>query len=127
MGKRKEDPISERVKRSKCIGKSGRVVQGARFRYESLRRRGFEPHLLHFSQGNKGSKGERRRNRDGDKKEQKRNGQGIEDNVAEWSKACDSKSLLLWRRRFKSCHCRFSRKERKQGKEGGRIVQGKET
>ena len=29
--------------------KSGRVVQGARFRYESLRRRGFEPHLLHFA------------------------------------------------------------------------------
>ena len=29
------------------------------------------------------------------------------DNVAEWSKACDSKSLLLWRRRFKSCRCRF--------------------
>ena len=29
--------------------KSGRVVQGARFRYESLRRRGFEPHLLHFT------------------------------------------------------------------------------
>ena len=28
------------------------------------------------------------------------------DNVAEWSKACDSKSLLLWRRRFKSCRCR---------------------
>ena len=26
--------------------------------------------------------------------------------MAEWSKACDSKSLLLWRRRFKSCHCR---------------------
>ena len=31
----------------------------------------------------------------------------IWDNVAEWSKACDSKSLLLWRRRFKSCRCRF--------------------
>ena len=30
-----------------------------------------------------------------------------DDSVAEWSKACDSKSLLLWRRRFKSCHCRF--------------------
>ena len=26
------------------------MVQGARFRYESLRRRGFEPHLLHFNQ-----------------------------------------------------------------------------
>ena len=34
-------------------------------------------------------------------------GIGVEDSVAEWSKACDSKSLLLWRRRFKSCHCRF--------------------
>ena len=30
------------------------------------------------------------------------------DSVAEWSKACDSKSLLLWRRRFESCRCRFS-------------------
>ena len=29
------------------------------------------------------------------------------DSVAEWSKACDSKSLLLWRRRFESCRCRF--------------------
>ena len=34
-------------------------------------------------------------------------GISVEDSVAEWSKACDSKSLLLWRRRFKSCHCRF--------------------
>ena len=32
----------------------------------------------------------------------------IRDSVAEWSKACDSKSLLLWRRRFESCRCRFS-------------------
>ena len=31
----------------------------------------------------------------------------VYDNVAEWSKACDSKSLLLRRRRFKSCRCRF--------------------
>ena len=29
------------------------------------------------------------------------------DNVAEWSKACDQKSLLLWRRRFESCRCRL--------------------
>ena len=29
------------------------------------------------------------------------------DSVAEWSKACDLKSLLLRRRRFESCHCRF--------------------
>ncbi len=29
------------------------------------------------------------------------------DSVAEWSKACDSKSLLLWRRRFESCRCRL--------------------
>ena len=101
MGKRKEDPISERVKRSKCIGKSGRVVQGARFRYESLRRRGFEPHLLHF----KGGKGRGKKGRKG-KKGKGRRRDIIEDNVAEWSKACDSKSLLLWRRRFKSCHCR---------------------
>ena len=28
--------------------KSGRVVQGVRFRYGSLRRRGFKPHLLHL-------------------------------------------------------------------------------
>ena len=29
------------------------------------------------------------------------------DILAEWSKACDSKSLLRRRRRFKSCRCRF--------------------
>ncbi|EDR30284.1 hypothetical protein EDI_015020 [Entamoeba dispar SAW760] len=28
--------------------KSGRVVQGVRLRYGSLRRRGFKPHLLHL-------------------------------------------------------------------------------
>ena len=32
-----------------CESKSGRVVQGGSLRYCSLRRRGFEPHLLHFS------------------------------------------------------------------------------
>ena len=30
------------------VGKDGRVVQGGSLRYCSLRRRGFEPHLLHF-------------------------------------------------------------------------------
>ena len=30
-----------------------------------------------------------------------------EDSVAEWSKAIDLKSIILWMRRFKSCHCRF--------------------
>ena len=29
------------------------------------------------------------------------------DSVAEWSKAIDLKSIILWMRRFKSCHCRF--------------------
>ena len=28
------------------------------------------------------------------------------DSVAEWSKAIDLKSIILWMRRFKSCHCR---------------------
>ena len=37
--------------------------------------------------------------------------------MAEWSKACDSKSLLLWRRRFKSCHCRFLEGKREKTKE----------
>ena len=27
--------------------------------------------------------------------------------MAEWSKAIDLKSIILWMRRFKSCHCRF--------------------
>ena len=31
------------------VGKGGRVVQGGSLRYCSLRRRGFEPHPLHFS------------------------------------------------------------------------------
>ena len=31
----------------------------------------------------------------------------VEDSVAEWSKAIDLKSIILWMRRFKSCHCRF--------------------
>ena len=31
--------------------KSGRVVQGGSLRYCSLRRRGFEPHPLHFYAG----------------------------------------------------------------------------
>ena len=33
-----------------------------------------------------------------------------EDSVAEWSKAIDLKSIILWMRRFKSCHCRFFKK-----------------
>ena len=37
--------------------------------------------------------------------------------MAEWSKACDSKSLLLWRRRFKSCHCRFFKEVKRERKE----------
>ena len=32
------------------------------------------------------------------------------DSVAEWSKAIDLKSIILWMRRFKSCHCRFFKK-----------------
>ena len=108
-------------------GKSGRVVQGARFRYESLRRRGFEPHLLHF----KGGKGRGKKGRKG-KKGKGRRRDIIEDNVAEWSKACDSKSLLLWRRRFKSCHCRFLVGKYMSGaKQGGGHIgslrQGKES
>ena len=31
----------------------------------------------------------------------------VSDSVAEWSKAIDLKSIILWMRRFKSCHCRF--------------------
>ena len=34
----------------------------------------------------------------------------VEDSVAEWSKAIDLKSIILWMRRFKSCHCRFFKK-----------------
>ena len=34
----------------------------------------------------------------------------VEDSVAEWSKAIDLKSIILWMRRFKSCHCRFLKK-----------------
>ena len=34
----------------------------------------------------------------------------VEDSVAEWSKAIDLKSIILWMRRFKSCHCRFYKK-----------------
>ena len=59
-------------------------------------------------------------------------GIGVEDSVAEWSKACDSKSLLLWRRRFKSCHCRFLVGKYMSGaKQGGGHIgslrQGKES
>ena len=36
------------------------------------------------------------------------------DILAEWSKACDSKSLLRRRRRFKSCRCRFLVKKSKE-------------
>ena len=37
-------------------------------------------------------------------------GSSVEDSVAEWSKAIDLKSIILWMRRFKSCHCRFFKK-----------------
>ena len=33
---------------AKAPGLDGRAVQGARLKFESLRRRGFEPHLNHF-------------------------------------------------------------------------------
>ena len=38
------------------VSKGGRVVQGGSLRYCSLRRRGFEPHLLHFNRWTKREK-----------------------------------------------------------------------
>ena len=38
----------ESERKAKEVSKGGRVVQGGRVRYCSLRRRGFEPHPLHF-------------------------------------------------------------------------------
>ena len=38
----------ESERKAKEVSKGGRVVQGGSLRYCSLRRRGFEPHPLHF-------------------------------------------------------------------------------
>ena len=91
--------------------KDGRVVQGGSFRYYSLRRRGFEPHSLHFLfwlpirlPSNSSTCVSFKT----DSCLLYTFAPSLSrDSVAEWSKACDSKSLLLWRRRFESCRCRF--------------------
>ena len=38
--------------------------------------------------------------------------------MAEWSKAIDLKSIILWMRRFKSCHCRFLKKKERGKRKG---------
>ena len=65
------------------------------------------------------------RNKKGiDIKDRERKGEADErkeciDSVAEWSKAIDLKSIILWMRRFKSCHCRFLEKRKDSTVESG--------
>ena len=59
-----------------------------------------------------------------DKEDRERKGEADErkeciDSVAEWSKAIDLKSIILWMRRFKSCHCRFLEKRKDSTVEWG--------